>query len=176
MFGWLLNYFWFIFGRVFCEVEGIQLKYAFIVLCYYILDTVQLLERKRIRSDLSDNKEVATYPPTIRMSNMQVAVPESGAVVSANREEESESVEETTLTEVHKDDGNTKMHQKTATFEGQENTSVVEDNKTQQTEASKSVMQQETSTITANKQVFTSKFESSESFSMEETEEYELEG
>lgn len=36
----------------------------------------------------------------IRMSNMQVSIPQSGAVTSANKEEESESVEETTLTEV----------------------------------------------------------------------------
>lgn len=35
-----------------------------------------------------------------KMSNLQVSVPQSGAVCSANREEESESVEETTLTEV----------------------------------------------------------------------------
>ncbi|ENN81838.1 hypothetical protein D910_12257 [Dendroctonus ponderosae] len=110
------------------------------------------------------------------MSNMQVSVPQSGAVCSANREEESESVEETTLTEVRKDLGNSKMHQKTATFEGQENSSVVEDHRTQQTESTKSVMQQETSTISANKQVFSSKVETSESFSMEETEEYEIEG
>lgn len=108
---------------------------------------------------------------------MQVSVPQqSGEIVSANREEDSECVEETTLTEVHKDDGKSKMHQKTATFEGQENTSIVEDNKKQQIEATKNVMQQETSTISANKQVFSTKFESSESYSMEETEEYEIEG
>lgn len=77
---------------------------------------------------------------------------------------------------MHKDDGVSKMHQKTATFEGQENTSIVEANRKQQIEASKTAMQQETKTVSANKQVFSSKVETSESFSMEETEEYEIEG
>lgn len=75
-----------------------------------------------------------------------------------------------------KDLGNAKMHQKTATFEGQENTSLVEDHRTQKTESNKNVMQQETTTVSANKKVFSSKIETSESFSMEETEEYEIEG
>ncbi|XP_066148319.1 uncharacterized protein [Euwallacea fornicatus] len=134
------------------------LNYIWLLFFRYVYDPERAIERK---SSINSN-DLLESPSTIslkkedtqtnEMSDMQVSIPQSGAVAtSANREEESESVEETTLTEVSKDLGDSKMHQKTATFEGQENTSLVEDHRTQKTESTKNVMQQETTTVSANK-------------------------
>ncbi|XP_076264747.1 uncharacterized protein LOC143198962 isoform X3 [Rhynchophorus ferrugineus] len=145
-----------IFFRLFFEsTESIDrdANYSLaIFLGYFIWDSVDYRRRNPTELELGVQGFNATSQTSSNMSNMQVSVPQSGAVAAANREEESECVEETTLTEVHKDDGVSKMHQKTATFEGQENTSIVEQNRKQQIEATKSDMRQETTTISANKQ------------------------
>ncbi|KAG5894028.1 hypothetical protein JTB14_018131 [Gonioctena quinquepunctata] len=51
------------------------------------------------------------------MSNSQVAVPENKSLSVGNREVESEEVEETTLSESHKDLGHTQISEKAATFD-----------------------------------------------------------
>ncbi|XP_066256472.1 uncharacterized protein [Euwallacea similis] len=135
----IINYIWLLFFRYFYVPErAIEGKSS--------INANDLPETPSIISLKKENTH------TDEMSDMQVSIPQSGAVAtSANREEESESVEETTLTEVSKDLGDSKMHQKTATFEGQENTSLMEDHRTQKTESTKNVMQQETTTVSANK-------------------------
>nr|CAI5869279.1 unnamed protein product [Callosobruchus analis] len=110
------------------------------------------------------------------MSNMQVAKNESGAVCVGKREEEEELTEETTLTESHKDLGHTKIHEKTAEFESEEKKSLVEENRTQQSQSTRSVVQSEKTEVSQNRKVMSSSFQTSQSYSMEETEEYEIEG
>ncbi|XP_060519348.1 uncharacterized protein LOC132697757 isoform X2 [Cylas formicarius] len=126
------------------------LNYLLVVLLQYFYTPTRSIDgsSKTSQSPFGSEPSIAYR----NMSDMQVSVPGSTAVStgSGNREEESELTEETTLSEVRKDLGHAKMHEKTATFESQENTSIKEDHRSQQTEASKSVMQQETCTISGN--------------------------
>lgn len=73
----------------------------------------------------------------------------------------------------HQDLGHTKISEKSASFESQESTSLVEENRQKQTESSKTVNQSEKVEISACKQVKTSSYETSQTY--EETEEYEVE-
>ncbi|KAJ8940919.1 hypothetical protein NQ318_015604 [Aromia moschata] len=88
-----------------------------------------------------------------KMSNMQVAVADTNVACTANREVESEATEETTLTEIHKDLGHTKISEKTAEFESNETTSMVEDHRTKQTESSRSVTQSEKVEVSASRKI-----------------------
>lgn len=112
------------------------------------------------------------------MADKQVSLANSGtvAVSGASREVEKESTEETTLSEMTKDLGHTKIHEKSASFQSQATSLVKEENKTQQSESNKSVVQKVSQEVSSNRQVTTSSFSSSQSFSMEETEEYVIEG
>lgn len=74
---------------------------------------------------------------------------------------------------MHKDLGHTKISEKSANFESNETTSLVEPNRQKQTEASQTVAQSEKLEISANRQVKTSSYETSHTY--EETEEYEVE-
>ncbi|XP_050315731.1 uncharacterized protein LOC126750197 isoform X6 [Anthonomus grandis grandis] len=150
------NYFWLVFFRfIYAPQQALEGKYVKssigIIAAYIVWETFQRSKRRSSVPDL----DFPVNPEIMSSNNTQVAVKESGVVsTGTNRQEESESVEETTLTEVTKNLGaNSKMHQKTATFEGQENTSIIEDNRSQQTESSKSMLQQETTTVTGNKQI-----------------------
>uniref|UniRef100_V5G8F3 Uncharacterized protein n=1 Tax=Anoplophora glabripennis TaxID=217634 RepID=V5G8F3_ANOGL len=108
------------------------------------------------------------------MSDMQVAVADKNALaLSKDAEFESELTEETTLSELHKDLGHTKISEKSASFESNETTSLVEENRQKQTEASRTVSQSEKMEVSANRQVKTSSYETSQTY--EETEEYEVE-
>lgn len=75
--------------------------------------------------------------------------------------------------QITKDLGHTKSHEKSAKFEGQENTQIVEENRKAQVEASKTVQQSEKKEVSENRQVTSTSFSSSESYSFEE--EYECE-
>lgn len=75
-----------------------------------------------------------------------------------------------------KDLGHTKIHEKSASFQSQATSLVKEENKSQQSESNKSVVQKVSQEVSSNRQVTTTSFSSSQSFSMEETEEYTIEG
>lgn len=77
---------------------------------------------------------------------------------------------------MHKDLGHTQISEKAATFDSNIKKSIEEDNRSHQSESTKFVKQTESVELSANKQVMKSSFESSQSYSMEETEEYEIEG
>lgn len=62
---------------------------------------IEFSRKSSLLSSLNQLEPLKNHNEPIRMSNMQVSIPQSGAVSSANKEEESESVEETTLTEVN---------------------------------------------------------------------------
>nr|XP_023013357.1 uncharacterized protein LOC111503310 isoform X1 [Leptinotarsa decemlineata] len=85
------------------------------------------------------------------MSNSQVAVTENKGVCVPNREVESEEVEETTLSESHRDLGHTQISEKGATFDSSIKKSIVEDHRTQQIESTKSVKQSENVEVSANR-------------------------
>lgn len=78
--------------------------------------------------------------------------------------------------QIHKDLGHVKSVEKKADFEGHSKESIVEDHRTQKSETNKQVSQSEKKEISSDgRQVTTTSFSSSESFSMEETEEYGFE-
>lgn len=76
----------------------------------------------------------------------------------------------------HKDLGHTQISEKGAEFDSTITKSIVEDHKTHKSESNKNVKQSESVEISENKQVMKSSWETSQSYSMEETEEYEVEG
>lgn len=76
--------------------------------------------------------------------------------------------------QVTKDLGHTKSHEKSAKFEGQESTQIVEENRRANVEASQLVTQSEKKEVSEHRQVTSTSYSTSESFSFEE--EYEVEG
>ncbi|KAJ8982390.1 hypothetical protein NQ317_009645 [Molorchus minor] len=149
--------------------------------------------RPHNRNYREGKEELAEFVDTVReaetskkMSDKQIAVSGINAVSVGNSEVESESTEETTLTEVSASGTYTsnvegdsqgpwphQISEKKAEFESNETTSLVEENRKKQSEASKSVVQSESVEISKNRQVISSSFETSQSY--EEVEEYEME-
>lgn len=75
----------------------------------------------------------------------------------------------------NKDLGHTQISGKAAEFDSTVNKSIIEDHKTHKSESNKNVKQSESVEVSENKQVMKSSWETSQSYSMEETEEYEVE-
>ncbi|KXZ75840.1 hypothetical protein TcasGA2_TC030965 [Tribolium castaneum] len=107
------------------------------------------------------------------MSNTQVSL-----VGSGNQQIEQETSEETTLSEVSKDLGHTKISEKSAQYEATSNTSIVQENASKNIQSSCNVVQSQSvsQSVSESRKVTTSSFSSSQSFSSEESEEYVIEG
>ncbi|RZC37754.1 hypothetical protein BDFB_004468 [Asbolus verrucosus] len=82
------------------------------------------------------------------MSDTQVSL-----VGSGNKTIEQESTEETTLSEVSKDLGHTKISEKSAQFEATSNTSIVEENASKNIQSSCNVAQSVSQSVTENQPI-----------------------